>query len=832
MENEKKKRRSPFKRLLRALLSITITVLILLGGAFTYLYTNQEQLRGALVGQVNEYLDADVKVGDIRMDFFSQFPDVSFRFGEVFCKEVIPATSNDTLFYFKAVYFEFNLWQLIQSEYELKGITFDDGNLELRMYANGTDNYHFWKESADTTESGLKLALDDVKFSNTSISIETPDLFTSLEADQLDLHGMVQSGNFSSSLKWKGRMNAFIMEEVDWLPKRDVFAEIDFRTSADSTFIENGVVEIQTLRFNANGAMTGDDQHWKLNGSELDLGQFITLIPSQFIPDKSLVDADGQFDLAIRLDLEDEKLLLTADTRMNNGQLDLKKSGLHLSNLQFDGHFDNGVRGRLEDANLRIEHIHATTSTGLLTADLNIKNFISPTVATTGEIEMDFREALTLAETDFWEIAEGKLSGTFNIRKRYTNFGDIQKSGLTSAYMKGSLVLSDSRLKVVESGLDMNNLSAQLEMEGANIQVVQLKFTSGSSDFTANGVIQNAIIFGQTPMPKFNLNLSANHLNLDDIFAWQLDHRKEVESTAEPFRFDFNVNLKVGEFEHREFTARNVSGKFYSEGRDIVATDLKFEACGGSMDTRFRWHPDGPVSQLTTRGSLKDMDIHQLFTEFNNFGQQSLTADNIYGKVKADFAISIYFNDEMEPQISSLISETDLTIKEGRLVNYAPLEQLSRFADASELRDVRFATLENHLSIADQNIHIPGMTVKSNVLELWVQGDHRFDDYIDYSLKLKLLDALGTRRQTSRELADFIQESSREQPQIPIKIVGPLDNLTITIDRTLLGEGIRDEWKGQGQELRDLIEGKEDPTATEPEYIFEWNDERDTSRGR
>lgn len=803
---------------------------ILLGAAFAYLYTNQEKLRGALVSQVNDYLDAEVSVGAINMDFFSRFPDVSFRFNNVFCKEVLPATSQDTLFYFDAVYFEFNLWQLVQSDYELKGISLDKGNVEIRMYPNGTDNFHFWKESADTTESSLKLSLENVRFIDTKISLEHPDINTVVRADQLDLKGLVQSGSFSSSLKWKGEIYSLITEKIDWLPHRKIFAEIDFKTNSDSTFIENGLVELDGLRLNANGGLTNGDQHWRLSGEELPLNKFINMLPAQFIPDKSLVDADGAFNLNLRIDLENDILFLAADTRMDNGKIDLKQSGLSLNHLQFDGHFDNGTRGRLEDAILRVEHIHANTATGKLTANLSIRNFISPTVATNGELEMSFREALTLAETDFWEVADGTLAGTFDIRKRYSNFGDIQKSGLKAAYMKGSLNLTNSRLKVKDSGLDMTDLSAQLSMEGANIQVSHLKFSSGSSDFTANGEIRNAIIFGETPMPNFRLNLTANHLNLNDIFAWQLDHRKETESNEEPFRFDFNVNLSVNEFELNNFKAQGVTGQFFSEGRDIVGTNLKFNTCGGSVDGRFRWRPEGNLAQLITRGKLTNMDVHQLFASFDNFGQTSLTSDNIYGKAEATFAVDIYFDENMNAQVSSLKSETDLVIREGRLVNYSPLLELSRFAEAEALKDVRFATLENHLSIADQNIHIPGMTVKSNVLELWVQGDHGFNDYIDYSLKLKLMDALGTRRTTSQELSDFIEESNRDQPQIPIRIVGPLDNLTITLDRTLLRDGLQEEWQSQGQELRDLLDGKEDPKKEEPQYIFEWNDERDTTR--
>lgn len=829
MENENTKRRSPIIRLLRFFLSIFLTVAILLGAAFAYLYTNQEQLRNALVTQVNDHLDAQVEVGEIKMDFFSQFPDVSFRFNEVFCKEVLPATSSDTLFYFDAVYFEFNLWQLIQSEYELKGITFEEGNVELRMYQNGTDNYHFWKETEDTAQSDLILSLDDVKFSNAKIAITTPDFSTSLNADLLNLHGMVQSGDFSSSLKWRGRVQSFLSNEIDWLPQRTIFAEIDFLTHGDSTFIQNGVVEIEGLRLRTDGTLTSTDQHWILSGESLNLARFISFIPSHLIPDQSLVEADGNLQLNLKLDIENELLKLAADTKVSSGKLSLKKSGLTLHNLQFAGHFDNGKRGRLEDARLQIEHIKAATATGNLTAHLEISNFVTPTIATRGNLDMSLQEALTLAQTSFWEIAEGTISGDFQIKKRYRHFKDIQESGLNSATMKGGLSLSDCRLKVLNSGLDMTDLQAELIMDGEDIQVKKLQFKSGSSDFDARGLIANALIFGETSVPTFRLNLTANRINLDDIFAWNLGQDNESSSESS-FDFNYKLNVQIEELKLVNFTATQLTGSFYSEGKDIIGSSLNFNTCGGSTTGRFRWHPEGNVSLLSTAGTIQNVDIHELFTQFDNFGQTSLTAANLYGKAKSDFSVRLYFDQDLNPVTQSLISETDLTITEGRLVNYAPLEELSGFAEASALKDVHFATLQNHLSIADENIHIPGMTVQSNVLELWVQGDHRFDDYIDYSLKLKLLDAVGTRRRTNSELSEFITESNTAQPLIPIKIVGPMNDLSITLDRSLLQSEVVEGWENQGRELRDLLDGKNDPAQKEPEYIFEWNDTRDTTK--
>lgn len=834
MTTEEGPKRKWWKVLMRWTLSIVLTSAVLLSIAFAYLYTNQEKLRGAVVNQLNGYLDAEMNVGDIQLDFFTQFPNVSIRFSEVFCKEVFPHTSQDTLFYFKNVYFEFNLWSLVQSNYELRGITLDEGNVKLRVYRTGRDNYHFWKASEDTANSPLNINLQDVTLSRTQVYFNDmgADFETSIFTDKLELSGSLTDGRFMSKLKLSGQIDFLENENINYLPNRRIAANLEFNTTGDSTLFKNGEVEIDGMNMSANGWIANNHSEWTLAGSELSLSQFITMVPEQFIPDKSLVDAKGKFNLDMNLHIGDKTTLINANTRVEQGAINLKKSGLQLSGMSFNASFNNGSKGLLSDAFLEVKNIVANTRTGQLKGELSIRNFASPSVATKGEISIGFEEALTLAETDFWETAAGTLAGTFDIRKRYKSFAEIQETGLQSAALKGSMSLKGGQLSVRNSGLNMQDLSAAMEFRGADISLGSLMFKTGSSDFNAHGEIKNAIVFGESPMPTFKLDLKSSNLVLEDIFAWELNHREESTDKGEPFRFDFNVNLNVERFAHRNFRAQNVSGNVYSLGRDIVGKKIQFEAVQGRFNSTFRWKPEGEVTQFSSSGVLTNVDIHELFEQFDNFGQASLTAENIYGKADMTYAMSIYFNADMEPVPASLETETDLRIREGRLVDYAPMNSLSHFAEMSELKDVQFATLENHVSISNQNIHFPGMTIKSNVVELWMEGDHSFENNIDYSLKLKLLDALGRRRKTNEELDEFIVESSREQPMIPVRIYGSLDNPSITLDRSLLSDGLQSEWKGQGQELRDLFEGKEDPTESEPEYIFEWNENPDTTGRR
>ena len=78
------------------------------------------------------------------------------------------------------------------------------------------------------------------------------------------------------------------------------------------------------------------------------------------------------------------------------------------------------------------------------------------------------------------------------------------------------------------------------------------------------------------------------------------------------------------------------------------------------------------------------------------------------------------------------VPEMAIKIKNGRLKDFEPAKNLSRFADVNELKDLNFSTLSNTIEIKNNTIFIPKMNITTNALSLTLSGSHKFDNYIDY----------------------------------------------------------------------------------------------------
>ena len=172
--------------------------------------------------------------------------------------------------------------------------------------------------------------------------------------------------------------------------------------------------------------------------------------------------------------------------------------------------------------------------------------------------------------------------------------------------------------------------------------------------------------------------------------------------------------------------------------------------------------------------------------------------------------------------------QSEMSISEGHLKNYEPMQALSRFAEVEELRDVSFQNLKNSISISDGLIRIPEMAIASNVLNLDLSGTHSFNNEINYLVKLRLGDVLfakSDREPGNSEFEEHLTISKRDDDhRIPVSIKGTVDQPEISIDPGALGDALEKDLKKQKEELKDIFKKEEPKKKKGTGMTFEWDD--------
>ena len=157
--------------------------------------------------------------------------------------------------------------------------------------------------------------------------------------------------------------------------------------------------------------------------------------------------------------------------------------------------------------------------------------------------------------------------------------------------------------------------------------------------------------------------------------------------------------------------------------------------------------------------NLKNINIRNSFTSFNNFGQDFVKEEHIKGVGSAELSIESYWKPNYILDKKKLSISSSLSIEKGELIDFKPLESLSSYISLNELKHVKFSKLENNINVMDELIIIPTMEVKSSALSILLSGTHSFNQEIDYEITLLLSEILSKNfRKENTNITEFGEE--------------------------------------------------------------------------
>jgi hypothetical protein len=246
----------------------------------------------------------------------------------------------------------------------------------------------------------------------------------------------------------------------------------------------------------------------------------------------------------------------------------------------------------------------------------------------------------------------------------------------------------------------------------------------------------------------------------------------------------------------------------------IFAEEIRMNCLGGNIQGAVRLDLTPSGFHLMTEGLFNNIFLDKTLKSFEQFGQQTLTDKHVQGMADGQFVLKGSWNYNYECILSSLTAQSEFTLRKGRLKNFEPLKALSRFIDLEDLNDIRFEDISSSLRIEKENIHIARTQIKNSALNITLEGTHGFNQVIDYRISLLLSELLHRKSKKFRE--EFLPDEQNKRKAF-IRIYGPIDQLKFTFDKQGYKEKIKEDFKAQKNELRNLIReeifGKKDSTA-------------------
>lgn len=778
------------KKILRPLFIGFLILILVALSATMMVWLKRDQIKQYAIQQINTELTAPVAVQSIGISFWSQFPRVSLTFNEVRITD--PLRPKQFLLEAKRIFVAFNIWDILKNNYQVKLIEADSGRCRLFEDANGKVNYMITKPSTDQS-SPLLLSLNEVKLSRFEIE------YNSLKSRQLYhvfAHQLKCSGSFESRkevLTTQGEIMVYRIQsgETKWMREKFISVDIGLTHSTNQLSISPGTIKVGSLLLNATGTIQSSGQpndqiSLQIDAEKASIASLLELLPGQFSSALQGYESDGNIYFKGSITGKTRQPAISFDFGIENGSL-RKGNMLPLTAIECKGSFTNGIAKNMRTSKLQLPTLTLKLGEGSWTGSLLITDFNDPFIDASFKGNATLQDVLPFMESKTLESANGNIKADFHIAGKLASLQKTQQIGQIQS--EGIIELDAAHIRFAGSDKPIDNLTASLYLNQSNLEIRSLKLQSGKSDVQVSGTFNNLLpyLFSNDQQLIADITYRSDQLDLRNM-ALPVMPGQQSETFTLPVDVVVNAALDIGTLSFDPFNASNLKGRISWKGKQITANELSAQTMNGKVTL------NGIVNN-TPAGDFKvqciaecsKVDITELFRQCNNFGQQEITYQQLRGQLTSNIDFSAVWNSKLQCDLNTLLVSGSIQIANGQLLNYKPLEALSKYVRLDDLRDLRFAELKNTISIQSQTIYIPSMDMNNNALNVNIAGTHTFENLIDYHIRIKLSDLLAKKYKSNRT-NEFEEEQTEGGTNLYLRMKGNASNPEFSYDKKQVRE--------------------------------------------
>jgi hypothetical protein len=308
-----------------------------------------------------------------------------------------------------------------------------------------------------------------------------------------------------------------------------------------------------------------------------------------------------------------------------------------------------------------------------------------------------------------------------------------------------------------------------------------------------------------------------------------------------PENIDFDTNIEAQKFRYQNFEAERMKANLAYRPLNLEIKSIDFSVMSGRIRGSGAIANDKSGNlRVLGETTLSRVDVRQLFATFDNFGQDVFRAEHVNGKLSGELGFAVGWNSKMQLQQNTILVEGSMDLDGGELVNFEPLNSLSKFVALEELQNIRFSKLRTQISIRNKKLTIPRTDVQTSSFDILCEGEHNFDNSYTYRVKILLSELLAAKaRKAKRENSEneYVEDGGK-RTALYLKIAGQGDKFNINYDKQSAKASVKEDIRNETQTLKNLLKinlglFKKDTTTITPkpktpdnneqlQFIFDW----------
>lgn len=775
-----------------------------------------KEIKSKLVDELNKHLTSKITVDHFDFSVIRHFPFAALEMQKVTISDA--SSSSDTLLYAQKVSLLFSFVEIFTKDVSIRKLIVRDGKIHVKVDENGKDNYHFWKKGTESGNGGVI----DLK----RIILKNVDL---LYTDQKDRQKYIMfaknatlSGSFSSD-QFKLICDADLnvkrlwIHDLDYLTEKEVelHSGLDVDTRKEIYRFHKSKITIAEVKFEMDGSIDNSRKNWLLNlnihALESSLASLIRILPNEYLKYLRNYKTAGNytFTSSVKGSVDGKNIPdVRIDFTVKEGKLSSPDASASLGNIDITGFYSNrSVKGK---SVLEVPTVTADINGHAIKGNFKIDDFENPYLTTHASADLDLSEVKPFIRSDTLQSLSGKVLLNIDFNGKIKDLQTDLKAYTLD--VSGLVDLRNVSFTLKNNPLKFENMNGRFLLRDKDITIQNFKGNVSSTDYSINGVFHNFFSFLLFPGEKGELqaDVRAHTIDLDELL---INKKSSGDDTSYIMKFNprliCSLQIHADHLKFRRFHAEGISGNVNLVNQVITGRNLAFNAMKGRVQmeaTINAARKDSLFMTYSTRFSR--LDVTRLFYELENFDQTTLTDKNVKGVVNADVQFTSAWSNALVLNSRSVRSTASITIDNGELNDFSPIQALAKYIHVSDLNHIRFSTLTNTISIADRRITIPMMEIRSSAMDISGTGVHDFDNNIDYHIRLLLSDVLGRKVKNNNDEFGEIEDDGLGRTKLLLAMRGTVSNPKFSYDRKAAVEKLKNDIRNEKQTLKSILKSE------------------------
>lgn len=804
------------KKLFKILFISLLVLLLLFAGLFVYMYVNQDNIKQYALRQLNSQLKSEISASEIDITVFSIFPNVGLDLKDFRLSE--PYRTEKNLIRASHLYLGFNIKNILSKNYKISMLSMDSGFCHLAIDKKGKSNFDILLETKDTSKSEpFWLEMEQVKLNNVFFifSNEQSKMHYRLNIEKASMSGKFSDNVFDLSCSGNAFVEDITANKLSIVRNKhlDIETVLNINKQKSLYSIKQCDLGIEDLKLSLSGDINnrakGSDVNLKFKAKEISIASLLSILPIT-LPEKVKQyksKGDVYFSGTISGEASNVKSpSIQVDFGIKHGSMQADNN-IELKNISLKGWFNNGYAHNLASSELVLDDIKASLGNGNLSGFFKLNNFENKDFNSKLQASFEIGDFLKMFPISTIQSARGEMNMDLQLSGSLSNIHSVLHNPSNS----GSLTLDFPSLKLKQADKEISNLKANLSLQEGDLKIGKCDAQIEQSDVKISGSIDNALAYMLDDKETLNahINYTSDFVDVQHLYipkgVSEGSDKPADKGFSLPDRINLYVNANINKLVYYNFSASQVSCMMKMEGKKVFFEQLAFNAMGGSVKLNGQINNASNGDFFVSASSyLSNMDIAEMFRQMNNFDQSNLTDKNLKGKLSGNVDFAGVWKSDLTCLMDKIYMYSDVKVNNGELINYKPMEALSKYISLDDLRNIKFASLSNIIEIKNKNILVSQMDIKNNALNVSLSGKQNFDNVLDYKLKLSLSELLKKKRKPKEN--EFGEEDEKTGGlNLFVSITGPIGNLKFSYDKIGVKNKIKQEIKVERENIKEIF---------------------------